>query len=144
MQMLFKQTEPLELSPKPVTSLKSSKLGGPSHSSSRSRSRARHASAIAPTQAAPAAENEVLTVAVELACAPDGEDLLALVLLVGAEEALVAFGGDGHVGGVAEGELVVAAAAEGAGRVGRTVGHAVAVGLELEGALLELLVGGVA
>ena len=142
MQMLFRQTEPLELSPKPVTSLKSSKLGGPSHSSSRSR--ARQASAIAPTEAAPAAENEALTVAVELACAPDGEDLLALVLLVGAEEALVAFGGDGHVGGVAEGELVVAAAAEGAGRVGRTVGHAVAVGLELEGALLELLVGGVA
>ena len=95
MQMLFRQTEPLELSPKPVTSLKSSKLGGPSHSSSRSR--AHQASAIAPTEAAPAAESEALTVAVELACAPDGEDFLALVLLVGAEEALVAFRGDGHV-----------------------------------------------
>ena len=86
----------------------------------------------------------ILTVTVKLACAPDREDLLALILLVRAEGALLAFRGEGHIGRVAERELVIAAAAAGAGRVGGTVCHAIAVGLELEGALLELLVGGVA
>ena len=51
MQMLFRQTEPLKLSPKPVVSASSLKLGGPSHSSSRSR--ASQASAIAQTGEAP-------------------------------------------------------------------------------------------
>ena len=67
-----------------------------------------------------------------------------MVLLVRAELALRTFVRDGYIGEVTEREVVVAAAAEGARRVGCTIGHSVAVGLELEGALLELLVGGVA
>ena len=67
-----------------------------------------------------------------------------MVLLVRAELALRTLVGDGYVGEVTEREVVVAAAAEGARRVGSTIGHSVAVGLELKGALLELLVGRVA
>ena len=86
----------------------------------------------------------ILTVAVELARTPNREKLLAPALLVGTEGALAAFRRDGHVWGVAEGIVVAAAAAARAGRVRGTVGRIVAVCLELEGALLELLMGEVA
>lgn len=138
MQMLLRHTEPLTFRPKPVVSVSSLKFGGPSHSSSHTAPPPFSNALLAHTI------REGLTIAVELARTAHCELLLASVLFVGAEGALVALVGDRHVAEVAEGEGVGAAAAEGARRVGRTVGHCVAIRLELERALLELLVGAVA
>lgn len=82
------------------------------------------------------------TIVVDLACTIDGEEILTSVLFVRAESAFGTFLGDGRGGEVAEREVVVAVAAEGVCQVIDTVGHSVAVGLEVEDAVLELMMGG--
>lgn len=67
MQMLFRQTDPLEFSPNPVVSSSSLKFGGPSHSSSSvvgipSHARTKHIT---------------LTIAIELTRTTDSEKRLA-------------------------------------------------------------------
>lgn len=134
MQMLLRQTEPLWFSPNPVVSTSSLKLGGASHSSSDYPNKS-HIN-VRPAQRAP---RIALTIAVELARGADGQEGLALVLLVGAEHALWALVGDGDVEAVAKREVVLAAPAPGAGAVRVAVGHFIAVGLELVRSLLQFL-----
>jgi hypothetical protein len=81
-----------------------------------------------------------LTVAIQLACTVDGQQILAFIGLVWAELAGRTLVGEMGALFVAKGEFVPAAALEDAGVVFSAKGDRVAVGEELEGASLEAVI----
>lgn len=81
-----------------------------------------------------------LTVAIQLACTVDGQQILAFIGLIRAELAGRTLVGEMRALFVAKGKFVPAAALEDAGFVCSAIGDRVAVGEELEGASLEAVI----